>query len=149
MLGAARWQHPQTVSFLSLHLPVCQFFLTPFPVEETLPGGKGGACSSLGFFWPGQLQGFHGSLESSITPQHWDTRDHGFGPIPQPEQFVTETSYCCTGFWWHGMTGGWVPRAGGSIPSMATCVLQGPGATSMSQVLPFPPSILRKNSHSP
>lgn len=36
--------------------------------------------------------------------------------------------------------------AGGSVPSMAICVLQGPVA-SMSQVLSLPPSILRKNSH--
>lgn len=42
------------------------------------------------------------------------------------------------GFRWHGMTGGWVERAGGSAPSMSTGVLQGPGAASMSQNLPFP-----------
>lgn len=35
-------------------------------------------------------------------------------------------------------------RAGGSVP--CTCVLQGPGAASMSQVFPFLPGILRKNS---
>lgn len=44
------------------------------------------------------------------------------------------------------MTGVWVTGAGGSVPSMAICVLQGPVA-SMSQVLYLPPSILRKNSH--
>lgn len=86
---------------------------------------------------------------SSSSPQHWHTRDGGFGPISQPGQLVTKTSRCCT--WWHGVTGALGAKGCSVCPlrghlcaagTRGSCLSQ----PSVSRVLPFPPEHLAETA---